>query len=63
MIPMIAMTLELQRGVKPPATNSRSVGGVWRAAATIAGARTMGGIHDVDRYWVDRLADSPPSPA
>ena len=31
-------------------------------ASTIASARTIGGLHDVDRYWGDRAADSPPSP-
>jgi hypothetical protein len=30
--------------------------------ATIASARTTGGVHDVDRYWGDRIADSPHSP-
>jgi hypothetical protein len=31
-------------------------------AATIASAQTIGGVHDVDRYWGDRAADSPHSP-
>jgi hypothetical protein len=30
--------------------------------ATIASARTIGEVHDVDRYWGDRVVDSPHSP-
>ena len=30
--------------------------------ATIASARTIGGVHEMDRYWGDRVADSSRSP-
>jgi hypothetical protein len=29
--------------------------------ATIASTRTIGGVHDVERYWIDGVADSPHS--
>jgi len=66
-VPMMAMTFELGRESKhPPRTAIRlEVYGKPCSPcrpATIASARMIGGVHDVDRYWGDRLGDSPPSP-
>jgi hypothetical protein len=47
-IPMMTRTVEFRRESNRPRLT--------------AGARTMGEVNDVDRYWGDRVADSPHSP-
>jgi hypothetical protein len=66
-IPMMARTFELRRESNRQLITA-IVSEVYAMlifqcrAAMIASARTIGGVHDVDRYWDNSVADSPPSP-
>jgi hypothetical protein len=66
-MPMMARTFELRReSNRLPLTDIRlEVYGKMISQcrlATIASARTIGGVHDVDRYSGDRVADDPHGP-
>jgi hypothetical protein len=66
-IPMMAKTFELRhesnRLLPPDIPPELYVMlSIRCGAATIASTQTIGEVHDVDRYWGDRVADTAPSP-